>query len=82
MVILTLKLITISIKLKFCSKYNNFYLQSNLSYVTFQENSEIWSHKTGGITEILLKVVLNTITPPITKLREELDSRINELYRH
>jgi hypothetical protein len=43
-----LKLITISIKLKFCSKYNNFYLQSNLSYVTFQENSEIWSHKTGG----------------------------------
>ena len=34
------------------------------------------------ITEILLKVVLNTITPPITKLREELDSRINELYHH
>ena len=47
MVILTLKLITIN-KLKFCSKYNNFYLQLNLSYVTFQEESEIWSHKTGG----------------------------------
>ena len=26
----------------------NIYLQSNLSYVTFQGNSEIWSHKTGG----------------------------------
>jgi len=24
------------------------YIQSNLSYVTFQGNSEIWSHKTGG----------------------------------
>ena len=23
-------------------------IQSNLSYVTFQGNSEIWSHKTGG----------------------------------
>jgi hypothetical protein len=23
-------------------------IQSNLSYVTFQWNSEIWSHKTGG----------------------------------
>ena len=24
------------------------YVQSNMSYVTFQGNSEIWSHKTGG----------------------------------
>jgi len=24
------------------------YIQLNLSYVTFQGNSEIWSHKTGG----------------------------------
>ena len=24
------------------------YIQSNMSYVTFQGNSEIWSHKTGG----------------------------------
>jgi hypothetical protein len=23
-------------------------IQSNLTYVTFQGNSEIWSHKTGG----------------------------------
>jgi hypothetical protein len=23
-------------------------MQSNLSYVTFQGNSEIWSHRTGG----------------------------------
>jgi hypothetical protein len=32
-------------------EYIFFYLnqiQSNLSYVTFQGNSEIWSHKTGG----------------------------------
>jgi hypothetical protein len=25
-----------------------FVLQSNLPYVTFQRNSEIWSHKAGG----------------------------------
>jgi len=27
---------------------NNIKTQSNLSYVTFQGNSEIWLHKTGG----------------------------------
>jgi hypothetical protein len=26
----------------------NSWIQLNLSYVTFQGNSEIWSHKTGG----------------------------------
>jgi len=29
------------------SRYDT-HIQSNLSYVTFQGNSEIWSHKTGG----------------------------------
>jgi hypothetical protein len=29
-------------------QYILYVLQSNLSYVTFQRNSEIWSHKTGG----------------------------------
>jgi len=32
--------------LEFKTKEKN--VQSNLSYVTFQGNSEIWSHKTGG----------------------------------
>ena len=27
---------------------DNLYIQPNLSYVTFQRNSEIWSYKTGG----------------------------------
>ena len=29
-------------------KWQIISVQSNSSYVTFQENSEIWSHKTGG----------------------------------
>jgi hypothetical protein len=30
------------------TKIYAWYIQSNLSYVTFQRNSEIWSHKAGG----------------------------------
>jgi hypothetical protein len=40
------------------SKFFSFYLdiQSNMSYVTFQGNSEIWSHKTGGrLIEVVTK---------------------------
>jgi len=33
----------------YCLIFHQFFrIQSNRSYVTFQGNSEIWSHKTGG----------------------------------
>jgi hypothetical protein len=43
-------------------KKGMYNIQSNLSYVTFQGNSEIWSHKTGfidmkcAVREIKIKV--------------------------
>jgi hypothetical protein len=34
--------------MSFLVRRSTEHIQSNLSYVTFQGNSEIWSHKTGG----------------------------------
>jgi len=31
-----------------CTQNSLYNVQSSLSYVTFQGNNEIWSHKTGG----------------------------------
>jgi len=38
-----------------------------MSYVTFQGNSEIWSHKTGGhLIQVYINVVDTLIDPTVT----------------
>jgi hypothetical protein len=44
----------------------NFTLLSNLTYVTFQGNSEIWSHKTGDRL-IQGRLVINKLCNAINK---------------
>jgi hypothetical protein len=45
---ISLKNCSLNVNTNQSNKCKILLIQSNLSYVTFQEKIEIWSHKTGG----------------------------------
>jgi len=76
--------------LTWCSldRFHCTYIQSNLSYVTFHESSQIWSHKTGdclievvtkaGLTVLITYLCLNIGIKLLTRKRKPLVALVTQ----